>query len=48
MSDQHEYEGSYSGMVCGAMVLVPDEYGGYGTDCGEQYDHPIHIRGDKK
>jgi hypothetical protein len=34
----HKFEGSYSGMVCGAMVIRE----GYGDACGKSADDPIH------
>jgi hypothetical protein len=35
---RHRYEGSYSGMVCGAMV----ERRGFGEDCGLPAAHRVH------
>jgi hypothetical protein len=35
----HEYEASYNGMCCGAMVELPD---GTGDQCGEPIKSPIH------
>lgn len=35
----HAYGDSYTGMLCGAMVALPD---GSGDECGKPARHPIH------
>lgn len=37
---QHEYGDSFTGMLCGAMVTMPD---GSGDLCGLPSEHPIHT-----
>ncbi|WP_310889914.1 hypothetical protein [Clavibacter capsici] len=41
MRKLHEYGDSYSGMCCGALVLMSD---GSGDQCGLPYADPVHRK----